>query len=172
VLRDRRFIGALILAFVAAGAWNLYYFHGRRGPAPRTAATTAATIGTRAPAGPAAIWRPAPVPAAFMRPSAPLPAGARNPFLTAAEQFGAKSGARTTDTSGKGDEPPRLEGIALYGGVRAALIGGEPVREGAFFGNTQVVRVEENQVTFARDGRVWRETVPPATGTSVREDAP
>lgn len=172
MLRDRRFIGALILAFVAAGAWNLHYFRGRRGPAPQPAATHAAPIGAKSPAGPVAPWHAVPVPAAFTRPSAPLPAGARNPFLTAAEQFGAKSRARMTDTSEKGDEPPHLEGIALYGGVRAALIGGEPVREGAFFGNTQVVRVEENQVTFARDGRVWRERVPPATGPSVREDDP
>lgn len=152
VLRDRRFIGALILLLVVVGAWDLHHFRHRHAPA---APPSAAARPISAPALP---WRPA-----ASRGAERLSAGARNPFLTAGEQYRGKSGARPTETKG-GEGALRLEGIALHGDVRAALIGGEPVREGQFVGDIQVVRVEETQVTFARAGRRWRVALPPPGG--------
>jgi hypothetical protein len=157
MLRDRRFIGALILALVAVGAWDLHKFRERKAPAASTPAALVAPRPAVSTASAVVPWHPAegtPVPVA-------LGAGARNPFLTAWEQFRGKSRGVPTETMVKGTAPVHLEGIAVHGNVRAALIDGEPVREGGFVGDIQVVRVHDNEVTLARDGRVWRVPLPP-----------
>jgi hypothetical protein len=155
VLRDRRLIGAVILLLVAVGAWDVHQFRARKAPA---APGVPFVAGAPRPGVPAVLpWRPAratPVPVA-------LPEGARNPFMTATEQSGAKFGGRPTETMAKGTAPVHLEGIAVRGDVRAALIDGEPVREGGFVGDIQVVRIQDNEVILARNGRVWRLVLPP-----------
>lgn len=165
MLRDRRFIGALILALVVVGAWDLHKFRERKAPA-RPAPAAAVTPRPAGSAAPALVpWHPAaatPVPVA-------LDEAARNPFMTAFEQFQGKSRAFPTETMAKGTAPVHLEGIAVHGGIRAALIDGEPVREGGFVGDIQVVRVQDNEVTLARNGRVWRVALPPVTGGSAED---
>ena len=159
MLRDRRFIGALILLLVAVGAWDLHKFRARKAPAHAVTQTAAAPR-----AVPAVLpWRPAARSAASAVPTS-LADDARNPFMTAGEQFRGKFPVRPTETMGKGTDPVHLQGIAVHGGVRAALIDGEPVREGGFVGDIQVVRVQDNQVTLARNGRVWRVALPPMSG--------
>jgi len=163
MLRDRRFIGALILALVVVGAWDLHKFRARKAPA-HVAATSAPAPRPGVPAASHAVlpWRPAsatPVPVS-------LDAGARNPFMTADEQFRGKSGGIPTETMGKGTAPVHVEGIAIHGDVRAALIDGEPVREGGFVGDIQVVRVQDNGVVLARHGRVWRIVLPPVSAAA------
>jgi len=156
MLRDRRFIGALILLLVAVGAWDLHKFRARKAPAP----LVSHAVAPRLAATPAVLpWRPAaatPVPVSIGQ-------AARNPFMTADEQFPGKSRRRPTETMAKGTAPVHLEGIAVHGDVRAALIDGEAVREGGFVGDIQVVRVQDNEVILARDGRVWRVALPPVT---------
>jgi hypothetical protein len=159
VLRDRRLIGALILLLVAVGAWDVHKFRARKAPAGPAAPVAASHAeNAQRPAGPPVLpWRPAratPVPVA-------LPDGARNPFMTADEQFRGKFEARPAETMGKGSVPVHLEGISVRGDARVALIDGEPVREGGFVGDIQVVRVQDNEVTLARHGRVWRVVLPP-----------
>jgi len=152
VLRDRRLIGAILLLLVAVGAWDVHKFRARKAPA-----TPAAMSAPRA-ATPAVLpWRPARAAPVSVAPAE----GARNPFMTADEQFRGKSVGDPTETMPKGTAPVHLEGIAVNGDVRAALIDGEPVREGGFVGDIQVVRVHDNEVTLARNGRVWRIALPP-----------
>lgn len=164
MLRDRRLIGALILLLVAVAAWDVHKFQARKAPAGPAATTlTTPTGAPRAGASTVLPWRPAratPAPVA-------LAEGARNPFLTADEQFRAKFGGGPTETMEKGTAPVHLEGIAVRGAMRAALIDGEPVPEGGFVGDIQVVRVQDNEVTLARNGRVWRVVLPP-----MQSDAP
>lgn len=162
MLRDRRFIGALILMLVVVGAWDLHHFRTRRNPAQPVARTAPQATPAVLP------WRPA-RPSVASAVSTSLADDARNPFMTAGEQFRGKFPVRTTETMGKGTDPVHLQGIAVHGGVRAALIDGEPVREGGYVGDIQVVRVQDNGVTLARNGRVWRVPLPPVSGEAEEE---
>jgi hypothetical protein len=164
----RKLLAALGVMLAVVVIWDVRYFTSNRRAAPRQARTAIpmALPVPPAPEAPAqadreAISRAVPV---------SLPAGARNPFLTAGEQFG-KSGGRPTETRDKESTPVRLEGIAVSDGVRAALLGGEVVREGEWVGDIKVVRVQQDRVVLARGGRRWTVHLPPP-GSPPPEVAP
>jgi hypothetical protein len=162
----RKLLAALGVMLAVVVVWDVRYFTSNRHAAPRRPVQPAALPMTPMPeapaeAAPGALSRPVPV---------SLPAGARNPFLTANEQFG-KSGRRPTETREKESTPVRLEGIAVSDGVRAALLGGEVAREGEWVGDIKVVRVEQDRVVLARGGRRWTVQLPPP-GSPPPEVAP
>lgn len=158
----RRLLAVLGVMLAVVLVWDVRYFTSTRHAAPRRARP-----GFHAPAvHPAPATREAPAGAVPVS----LPAGARNPFLLAGEQFG-KSSPGPTETRGKASTPLRLEGIAVADGVRAALLGGEPVREGEWVGDIKVVRVEPDRVILARGGRRWTVLLP-APGAPAPEAAP
>lgn len=169
MLQDRRLIAVIVLLMVAAGAWDAYYFGVRRPSALRTAASRATTVLLARNGAPGAAT---PIPAAGPGQAVPaaLPAHARNPFLTLREQYGDKSEGQATDTRDTGSTSLRLDGIAVYGGVRTALVGGEPVREGEWVGDVKVLRVADDRVVLARAGVTWTVTLPPLDAPTAGAD--
>jgi|GEM_PF-3373627 hypothetical protein len=161
MLRDKRFLLVIATLLVLAAVWDYHYFT-RRGHAPaRPRAVPAVLHGT-----PGAAPVQTAVAAVPSGPVAALPPGARNPFLTWDQQYGGKSRGGSTETKGNGGAPAHLQGIAVFDGVRAALIDGEAVREGESVGGIRVVRVENDRVVLARGAERWTERLAPLSGTA------
>ncbi len=178
MLKDKRFIAAIVLALVIVVVLDVRYFIDRSKRNHRAvsagqvqiitpqATTSSAPTGTRAVA---VDTRSAAELVAAWHHKYPLKAGARNPFSTARTLIGEKSFSQTSEKSLGG---PRLGAIAMIDGKPVALINGELVTEEEIVGDIQVLDIGPDQVTLRQGGSRWRESLGELPGNApVYSDA-
>ncbi len=182
MLKDKRFIAAIVIALVVVVILDVRYFMNRAKRNHRAVSAGQIQIVSPTPAAALPAHQEAGAVKADTRSAAehvadwhrkyPLKPGARNPFSTARTLIGAKSFSPPTEKSLEGSGP-RLAAIAMIDGKPMALINGELVTEEEIVGNIQVLDIGIDQVTLGRDGSRWRETLGPLPGNApVYSDTP
>ena len=175
MLRDKRILWVLAALVVVAVAVNVRHFATKDTglKAPMQTAQFAPYQESTAPPSLPSHRRTASVSVAKMTATHPIGPGARNPFMTRGEQYGGKFGPASAEKDSLGTSGPRLGGITIIGGRKAALLDGEPVLEGDRLGDIRVHKIHDDFITLARGSHVWHLTLPVhPEGAVPAEEAP
>ncbi len=185
MLKNKRFIAAILIALGIVIVFDVRYFMNRPGRKPAVAGaiiiepahqavpmaqgahqkpTVVRTVDTRSGAEYVALWNRL----------YPLENHARNPFSTTRTRIEGKSGGHSTEKTLKEGGDPLLGAIAVINGKPLAIINGEPVTEEDTLGDIHVLNIDGDRVTLSRGGTPWHESLNTLPGNAAvyRNTAP